>query len=88
MNLKNKMNQETFYKVLKNFLMVTFLLQFLFVVYINLFEVKYHLSYDACINYVQTILSWQKKELFLSNWQYTTNLQLDNILPITVLLMG
>lgn len=88
LNAKMKMDYETFYKLLKVFLMVTCLLQFGYIIYINLFEIKAHLGFDSSMNYRMVIESWNQKKFIIDHWQHTTNLQLDTNLPIVTIVYG
>ena len=69
-------------------LIVIFVCQFAMLCYFNLTQMRNHTGYDSSWNYLRAALMWDEKAFFSPNWDETTDLSLDNLLPFASLLYG
>ena len=57
--------------------------QFLVIVWFNTPEMQLaHLGNDAAVCYTNAMEIWTQGRLFISDWTYTTTLNLDNVVPV------
>ena len=77
-----------FYTYVKAFLAVMLISQALFIIYINLFQMKYHLGFDASSYYLSSMEMWRQKSLILKDFFYTTNIFTAPNALIAALLYG
>jgi len=82
------MKKNNLKKVLSNLLIIFFICQFLVVVFFNLTQLKYHMGYDAAINYLNAIEIAKQKTIFLSNWQCTTFFAFISNIPVASLIFS
>lgn len=58
------------------------------ILYVNLFQMKYHLGYDVSSYMMKAVEVWRQKTLFIDHWNHQTTLYIDNAMPIASLLYG
>ncbi len=87
-NRIEKLGQIQWYRYLNIGMLAVMLLQFLAVVYVNLFQMRYHMGYDVSSYMIKAIEVWKQKTLFVDFWQHQTTLYIDNAMPIAALLYG
>lgn len=85
--IKN-MEKNQWYRYLNILMFVIMLLQFMAVVYVNLFQMHRHMGYDVSSYMIKAIEVWKQKTLFVDFWQHQTTLYIDNAMPIAALLYG
>lgn len=76
------------YRYLNILMLAIMLLQFMVVVYVNLFQMYRHMGYDVSSYMIKAIEVWKQKTLFVDFWQHQTTLYIDNAMPIAALLYG
>ena len=69
-------------------LLIVFVFQFGVLCYFNFAQMRNHVGYDSSWNFLRSALMWEEKALFSPGWSETTDLSLDNLLPIASLLYG
>ncbi len=60
--------------------------QFLWICYINLFQLQYHLGYDASSYLLKSIEMAKQGTPFISQWSEQTSLYLDSVVPFAALI--
>lgn len=74
--------------ITKYILWVLFILEFLFVVYANLFRIPDTLDNDAAKLFTHAIEMWNTKQIFIPTWVNETMLELDTALLVAVPIYG
>ena len=69
-------------------LVLVFVCQFAMLCYFNLTQMRNHVGYDSSWNFLRSALMWEEKAFFSPTWSETTDLSLDNLLPVASLLYG
>ncbi len=87
-NKIKKIGKIEWYRYLNILLLVMMLLQFMAVVYVNLFQMHRHMGYDVSSYMIKAIEVWKQKTLFVDFWQHQTTLYIDNAMPVAALLYG
>lgn len=72
-------------KVLCIVLLLCFFAQFFWICYINLFQIQYHLGYDASAYLLKSIEMAKQGSLFVEHWSDQTSLYLDSPVPFAAL---
>ena len=73
-------------KILLVFLLLIFLGQILWIAYINLFQLQYHMGYDASAYYLKSVEIVRQGTWFIKNWDEQTNLYLDSTVPLAAIM--
>ena len=76
------------YSVLGVLLVLVFVFQFAMLCYFNFTQMRNHVGYDSSWNFLRSALMWEEKAFFSPNWSETTDLSLDNLLPVASLIYG
>lgn len=58
-----------------------FVLQIIWIIWSNLFQLKYRLGFDASSYLLQSMEIVKQGTLFISDWEYTTSLFWDSTVP-------
>ena len=69
-------------------LVLIFVCQFAMLCYFNFTQMRNHVGYDSSWNFLRSALMWDEKAFFSPSWSETTDLSLDNMLPVAALLYG
>ena len=69
-------------------LVLIFICQFAMLCYFNFTQLRNHTGYDSSWNFLRAALMWDEKAFFSPAWDETTDLSLDNLLPVVSLLYG
>ena len=69
-------------------LVLVFVCQFAMLCYFNFTQMRNHVGYDSSWNFLRSALMWEEKAFFSPSWSETTDLSLDNLLPVASLLYG
>lgn len=77
-----------YYTLLKILTVLLFAYNLLMLGYINLFQIKYHLGYDASAYYLKAFVMWQQKTFFPQLWSEQTTLYLDSAVPLAAILQS
>ncbi|MDD2970502.1 MAG: hypothetical protein PHE02_00025 [Lachnospiraceae bacterium] len=84
--------EEKYIKIAKKILWIGMgalvLMQIFMILYVNLFQMPYHLGYDVSSYMMKAIEVWRQKTLFIDHWYHQTTLYIDNAMPIASLLYG
>lgn len=76
------------YKALEIILFVVFAFQFIIIAYFNLFQIRYHLGFDASSIMLRARMVWEQKTLFPDSFVEQTNLFFDSSMPVAALIYG
>ncbi|MGN0330940.1 MAG: hypothetical protein ACI4D5_06810 [Kineothrix sp.] len=63
-----------------------FVLQIIWIIWSNLFQLKYRLGFDASSYLLQSMEIVKQGTLFISDWEYTTSLFWDSTVPLAALI--
>ena len=78
------------YSCMEKILIICFFLifvcQLIWIAYINLFQLQYHIGYDASAYYLKSVEMMRQKTLFISNWAEQTNMYIDSNVPLAAVL--
>ena len=76
------------YKALEIILFAVFAFQFIIIAYFNLFQIKYHLGFDASSVMLRARMVWEQKTLLPKNYVEQTNFNFDSSMPVAALIYG
>ena len=74
--------------VISILLVLIFVFQFAMLCYFNFTQMRNHVGYDSSWNFLRSALMWDEKAFYSPAWSETTDLSLDNLLPVASLLYG